>query len=108
MPRSREYLFALVVTLPALAGACSTADQDRADRRRTLAAQACEGGVREQLSSGAAAQFSNDSVHVYYDSAGGAAVSGTVATPSGQRSFACVLSSASDSTWTVSEARLLN
>lgn len=87
---------------------CSTTDQDAADHRRLLAKQACEEGVRDQLASRATAQFVSDSEHVYYDSTGGAGVTGVVSTVAGQRNFACILNPASDSTWTVSAARLLN
>ena len=107
MARSRGYLFVISVALPVIGVACRTADQDRADRRRLLAEQTCEQAVSEQLASRATARFFSDSEHVYYDSIGGAAVAGVVATPTGQRSFACVLKPESDSTWLLSVARLL-
>ena len=108
MARSPRYLFIVLALLPVLASACHSADQDRAERRRTLAQQTCEDAVRDQLASRATAQFSSDSEHVYYDSTGGAGVTGVVSTTSGQRNFACVLKPATDSTWLLSAAQLLN
>jgi hypothetical protein len=94
--------------MPALVLACQSSQQDQSDRRRTLAEKSCEDAVRGQLSSRATAQFFADSEHVYYDSAGGAAVSGTVSTVDAPRKFACLLKPATESTWVLSAARLLN
>ncbi|MEO6865919.1 MAG: hypothetical protein ABI229_10740 [Gemmatimonadaceae bacterium] len=107
--RSRAYPFLLGSILTVLTvAACHGADQDSADRRRSLAQQTCESGVRDQLASRATAQFPSDSEHVYYDSTGGAGVTGVVSTGTGQRNFACILKPASDSTWILSAAQLLN
>lgn len=108
MTRSPGYLIILIVAVPLAIAACSGADQDRADARRGRAQQTCEDAVKDQLSSRATAHFVTDSEHVYYDSTGGAAVAGIVATASGQRNFACILKSATDSTWLLTEARLIN
>ena len=108
MTRSRGYLIVLIVAVPLAVAACSSADQDRTDARRDRAKQACEDAVKDQLSSRATAHFVTDSEHVYYDSTGGAAVAGVVTTASGQRNFACILKSATDSTWLLTEARLIN
>lgn len=108
MARSLGYLLLIGSMLPVLAAGCHSADQDRADRRRDLAKQTCEDGVRDQLPSRATAQFTGDNEHVYYDSAGGAAVTGAVSTPTGQRNFACIIKPATDSTWSLFAARLLN
>jgi hypothetical protein len=108
MVRLRGYLLIAVAILPFLAWSCSGADQDRAGRRRALAEQTCEEAVRDQLASRATARFSSESEHVYFDSAGGAAVAGMVATATAQRNFACILKPASDSTWLLSAAKLLN
>jgi hypothetical protein len=106
--RSRGYLIILMLALPLVAAACSGADQDRTDARRALAQQTCESAVSDQLASRATAHFDSDSEHVYYDSTGGAAVAGVVTTASGQRNFACILKPATDSTWLLTDARLLN
>ncbi len=106
--RSQKYVIILSVVLPVTAAACNGADQDHADARRARAQQACEEAVDDQLASRATAHFVSDSEHVYYDSTGGAAVAGVVATATGQRSFACILKSATDSTWVLTEARLVN
>jgi hypothetical protein len=98
----------VALSLGTLSSACHSSGQDATERRRALARQVCEEGVRGQLTSRATAQFLSDSEHVYYDSTGGAAVAGAVSTSTGQRSFACVLRPATDSTWTLSDARLLN
>jgi hypothetical protein len=90
-----------------LAG-CQPSEQDASDRRRARAEQSCEEAVRGQLANRATAQFTADSEHVFYDSLGGAAVTGVVTTVSGARKFACLLTPASESTWTMSAARLLN
>jgi hypothetical protein len=108
MPRSCGSFVTVALALATLTSACTSSGQDATDRRRSLARQTCEDAVRGQLSSRATAQFPSDSEHVYYDSAGGAAVAGAVATSTGVRSFACVLKPATDSTWTISDARLLN
>lgn len=108
MARSHGYRLIVLLILPALSSACQSADQDRADRRRSLAQQTCEDGVRDQLSSSATAQFSKDNEHVFYDSTGGAGVTGVVLAGIRQRNFACVLNPASDSTWSLSAARLMN
>lgn len=87
---------------------CESSQADRLHRRQTLAKSACQEAVRGHLSSRATAQFDPDSEHVYYDSLGGAAVSGSVSTAQGLRTFACILTPASESTWVLTEARLLN
>jgi hypothetical protein len=108
MARSQGYRLIVLLILPAMSAACRSADQDRADRRRALAQQTCEDGVRDQLSSRATAQFSKDNEHVFYDSTGGAGVTGVVSTGTQQRNFACILNPANDSTWSLSAARLVN
>lgn len=100
-----QVALALVAVL--LAG-CGDSDQGRAERRRDRARESCEDAVRDQLASRATATFSSDDEPVYYDSTGGAAVTGFAATATGQRKFACVLKSATDSSWSVSAARMLN
>ena len=105
MAPSRAYPIILLLTC---AGACAGADQDRTAARRVLAQRNCENAVSDQLASRATAQFLDDSEHVYYDSVGGAAVAGIVATATGQHNFACILKPATDSTWLLTEARLLN
>lgn len=106
MTLSRRYTIVLLVAIPVLA-ACG-ADSDRTSARRDLAKSTCEAAVSNQLATRATAHFSSDSEHVYYDSVGGAAVAGMVATATGQRNFACILKPATDSTWLLSEARLIN
>jgi hypothetical protein len=111
MVRSRAYLLAITSILGILSGlvwACGGSDQDRGQRRRDLARRMCESAVLDHLTSRATAHFAPDDEHVYYDSVGGAAVSGIVATVSGQRNFACVLTPESDTTWTLAAARLLD
>lgn len=92
----------------ALAAGCGPSEQDATARRRTAARQTCEAAVSNQLASGATATFNASSEHVYYDSLGGAAVSGVVASAAGNRNFACILKPLGDSGWTLSAARLLN
>ena len=108
MVQSHRYHPIVLVTLALVFSACQSPDQDRADRRRALAQQTCDDAVRDQLSSRATARFSSDDEHVFYDSTGGAGVTGVVSTDSRQRNFACILSSATDSTWTLTAARLMN
>jgi hypothetical protein len=108
MARSRGYLFIVVLTAAALAVACGPSGQDERDQRRILAQHTCEDAVRDQLASRATARFSTDGEHVYYDSLGGAGVTGTVATASGERNFACLLRPTADSSWTLTAARLLD
>jgi hypothetical protein len=113
MARSRGYLLTIVLTVATSAVAtsavaCGPSGQDERDQRRILAQHTCEDAVRDQLSSRATAQFSTDAEHVYYDSLGGAGVTGTVSTASGQRNFACLLKPAADSSWALTAARLLN
>lgn len=108
MMRSSGYLFIVFLSTSALTAACGPSGQDERDHRRVLAQQACEDAVRDQLSSRATAKFSTDAEHVYYDSLGGAGVTGTVSTAAGERSFACLLKPAADSSWTLTAARLLN
>ena len=106
---SRVSLAPLALALAAvLLAGCGGSDQGRAEQRRDRARQSCENAVRDQLASRATATFSTNDEPVYYDSTGGAAVTGLVATATGQRKFACVLKSASDSSWSVSAARMLN
>ena len=88
--------------------ACQSADSDRTARRRDAARQMCESAVLDQLPSRATATFSGDKEHVFYDSTGGAGVTGVVATASGPRDFACILKPATDSTWGLSASRLMN
>ncbi|MEO8946357.1 MAG: hypothetical protein ABI338_07655 [Gemmatimonadaceae bacterium] len=107
MTLSRRYLIVPLLAVLILA-ACGGADSDRTSARRDLAKSTCEDAVSNQLASRATARFSSESDHVYYDSVGGAAVAGIVATATGQRNFACILKPATDSTWLLSEARLLN
>ena len=87
---------------------CGSSQMDRSHRRQALAKASCEEAVRAQLASRATARFDPDSEHVYYDSLGGAAVSGNVATADALRKFACILTPASESTWVLTEARLLD
>jgi hypothetical protein len=107
---SRGYLFIglAVAASGALTVACGPSGQDQRDQLRVLAQQTCEDAIRDQLASRATAQFSSDAEHVYYDSLGGAGVTGTVTTASGQRNFACLLKPTADSSWTLTAARLLN
>jgi len=107
MARLRGYLFTVLIVAIS-AAACGPSGEDQRDRRRVLAEHTCEDAVRDQLSSRATAQFTTDAEHVYYDSLGGAGVTGTVSTPSGERNFACLLKPAADSSWTLTAARLLN
>jgi hypothetical protein len=109
-PRKLIFVVAFVVALGPLllAMGCSTAEQDRVAQRRMRAQKTCEDAVSDQLASRSTAQFATDDEHVYYDSAGGAGVTGVVTTPRGQRNFACILKSDTDSTWSLSAARLLN
>lgn len=102
------YLLIVALTVAASAVACGPSGQDERDQRRILAQQTCEDAVRNQLASRATAQFSSDAEHVYYDSVGGAGVTGTVSTAAGERNFACLLKPAADSSWTLTAARLLN
>jgi hypothetical protein len=104
----RGYLLAVMPLLAGLALACHDSDQDRKAHRRDLARQMCEDAVRDRLASRATAQFAAGDEHVYYDSLGGAGVSGIVATAAGQRRFACLLTPASDTTWNLSAAQLLD
>jgi hypothetical protein len=92
MARSRGYLFIAGLTVSACVAACGPSGQDE----------------RDQLASRATAKFTTEAEHVYYDSLGGAGVTGTVATASGQRNFACLLKPAADSSWDLTAARLLN
>lgn len=108
MAQSHASLLVLVLALPSMAVACRSSQQDMSDRRRSLAERTCEEAVRGQLTSRATAQFNADNEHVYYDSTGGAAVAGVVATATSPRNFACILKPASESTWVLTEARLLN
>lgn len=108
MMRSCRYLFVVVLTVAAFGAACGPSGQDERDQRRILAQHTCEDAVRDQLASRATAQFTTDAEHVYYDSLGGAGVTGTVSTAAGQRNFACLLKPAADSSWTLTAARLLN
>lgn len=108
MARTAAYLLVSILAIPALVLACSSSQQDQSDRRRVLAEQNCEDAILGQLSSRATAQFDPDSEHVYYDSAGGAAVSGTVMAVGTPRKFACILKPATESTWVLSGARFLN
>jgi len=108
MTRSCGYLFIVVLTVAVFGTACGPSGQDERDQRRMLAQHTCEDAVRDQLASRATAQFSTDAEHVYYDSLGGAGVTGTVSTAAGQRNFACLLKPAADSSWTLTAARLLN
>ncbi|MES2358963.1 MAG: hypothetical protein V4529_11590 [Gemmatimonadota bacterium] len=108
MARSRGYLFIVILTIAGSAVACGPSGQDQRDQRRVLAQSTCEDAVRDQLTSRATARFSTDAEHVYYDSLGGAGVTGTVSTASGERNFACLLKPAADSSWILTAARLLN
>jgi len=108
MARSRGYLFIAGLTVSACVAACGPSGQDERDQRRILAQRTCEDAVRDQLASRATAKFTTEAEHVYYDSLGGAGVTGTVATASGQRNFACLLKPAADSSWDLTAARLLN
>lgn len=108
MARSRGYSLIAVLSLTAAGVACGTSGQDERDQRRALAEHACEEAVRDQLASRSTAKFSTDAEHVYYDSLGGAGVTGTVSTAGGQRNFACLLKPGADSGWTLTAARLLN
>ena len=108
MARSRGYLFIVILTIAGSAVACGPSGQDQRDQRRALAQRTCEDAVRDQLASRATAKFSTDAEHVYYDSLGGAGVTGTVSTASGERNFACLLKPAADSSWILTAARLLN
>lgn len=103
-----RYRLAVTPLLAGLALACGGSDQERNAHRRDLARQICEDAVRNRLASRATAQFASSDEHVYYDSLGGAGVSGIVATAAGQRRFACLLTPASDTTWNLSAAQLLD
>lgn len=108
MEHLRTSLLVMIIALPALVGGCQSSQQDTSDRRKALAESTCEEAVLSQLASRATARFSSDSEHVFYDSTGGAAVTGVVATVTSPRKFACILQPASESTWVLSAARLLN
>ena len=108
MVQSHRYHPIVLLTIAVVFSACQSPDQDRADRRRALARQTCEDAVRDQLTSRATALFSSDNEHVFYDSTGGAGVTGVVAADARQRNFACIISSATDSTWSLTAARLMN
>jgi hypothetical protein len=104
----RGYLLAVTALLAGLVLACGGSDQDRKAHRNDLARQMCEDAVRDRLASRATAQFAASDEHVYYDSVGGAGVAGIVTTAAGQRRFACLLKPASDTTWDLSAAQLLD
>jgi len=108
MARLRGCTLAVTSLLVGAAWACGGSDQDRNAHRRDLARQMCEDAVRDRLASRATAQFASRDEHVYFDSVGGAGVAGTVATPSGERKFACLLTPAGDTAWNLSAARLLD
>ena len=108
MAQTRASCPVLILALSALTVACQSSQQDQSDRRHARALATCEEAVRGQLASRATAQFDPDSEHVYYDSAGGAAVSGVVQALPSPRKFACILTPATESTWVLSAARLLN
>lgn len=108
MTRTRSWMLILAVGGSAVLLGCESSQADLSHRRQALAKSECEEAVRGHLSSRATAQFDPDSAHVYYDSLGGAAVSGSVSTPQGVRKFACILTPASESTWVLTAARLLN
>jgi len=98
----------ILLALSALLTSCQSSGQDASDRRRARAVSDCEEAVRGQLASRATAQFNPDSEHVFYDSVGGAAVMGLVRVLPSPRKFACILTPATESTWVLTEARLLN
>jgi hypothetical protein len=88
--------------------ACQSSQLDRSHRRQANAKANCEEAIRGHLASRATAQFDADNEHVFYDSLGGAAVSGSVSASGTLRQFACILTPASETTWVLSQARLLN
>jgi hypothetical protein len=94
--------------LPALLAACGPDGSEAIEKRRALARKTCEDAVLDQIATRATAHFPADGVHVYYDSVGGAAVSGIVTTTGGPRNFACILNPTADSGWSLSAAKLLN
>lgn len=98
----------VLLALSALLASCQSSGQDAGERRRARAILDCEDGVRGQLASRATAQFNPDSEHVFYDSLGGAAVTGVVQARPSPRKFACILTPATESTWVLTAARLLN
>lgn len=108
MARSHGYLVTAALIGVATLIACGPSGQDARDHRRALAQRACEDAIRDQLTSRATAHFSTDAEHVFYDSLGGAGVTGSVSTTAGDRSFACLLKPTDDSAWTLTAARLLN
>ena len=108
MAYSRGRIVIGTLTLTSWIAGCQSADQDRTERRREAAKQTCQAAVLDRLASRATATFKQDSEHVFYDSTGGAGVTGVVATGTGERDFACILKSDTDSTWTLSAARLVN
>lgn len=87
---------------------CNSADSDRTARRRDAARRACEGAILDQMGARATATFDADKEHVFYDSTGGAGVTGIVAAGTGTRNFACILKPATDTTWSITAAKLLN
>ncbi len=108
MARSRGHIVIGTLTLTSWLCGCHSADQDRAERRRDAAKQACEAAVLDRLASRTTATFKRDDEHIFFDSTGGAGVTGVVAAGGGARDFACILKSDTDSTWTLTAARLMN
>ncbi|MEO7216948.1 MAG: hypothetical protein ABI026_02025 [Gemmatimonadaceae bacterium] len=108
MTRTKFFALILAVGGSALVLGCQSSQSDRLHRRQLRAKASCEEAVRGHLSSRATAQFDPDSEHVYYDSLGGAAVSGNVSSAGALRQFACILTPASETTWVLTQARLLN
>ena len=108
MTRTKSCALILAFGGTTLVLGCQSSQMDRSHRRGALAKAGCEEAVRGHLPSRATSHFNPDSEHVYYDSLGGAAVSGSVSTAGTLRQFACILTPASESTWVLTEARLLN
>lgn len=108
MAQNRGSVSVILLALSALLSSCQSSGQDASERRRVRAMSDCEDAVRSQLASRATAQFNPDSEHVFYDSLGGAAVTGVVRAVPSPRKFACLLTPATESTWVLTAARLLN
>jgi len=108
MAQNRPSTSLVFLALSALLASCQSSGQDASARRRDRAVSDCEEAVRGQLASRATAQFNSDSEHVFYDSLGGAAVTGLVSAVPRPRKFACILTPATESTWVLTAARLLN
>ena len=108
MAQNQPSMSVILLALSALLASCQSSGQDASGRRRARAVSDCEEAVLGQLASRVTAHFDPDSEHVFYDSVGGAAVMGTVRVLPSPRKFACIMTPATESTWVLSAARLLN